>query len=442
MACRPCQAALAKNRLRIAALRATFLRATAWNVGWYSPAMRTHLAFATVLPLLAACPASDDDGGNDDSNGTGAEADSVTLATINVGLAFGYVAEAPARVEPVINALAGLEADVVCVQELWVSQNDAGVWNSDVVEQVLAGTAENYPHQYWSRTVVPDDVVATGCTVEEAEPLEACAQQFCGDVEPDNLADCILADCGAEFTGTSAECQNCMVANLGQPLEDIVAACKGASTSGIVYDGHNGLAILSKLPLSGSAIVELDYAVTSRAVLTATVETAGGNPVEVMCTHIAADLSSSLEYPSGGTYAGFAEENAGQMAAILELASAASPDASLALLGDFNHGPATSEGGPELPEVYQTVLDAGYVDPIAETDVTCTFCDENTLNVGDGRGGVIIDHVYLKTEGTVVDTARILDQTVPVVAADGTEQTLHLSDHFGVQTTIEFAAAP
>jgi endonuclease/exonuclease/phosphatase family metal-dependent hydrolase len=357
--------------------------------------------------------------------------ESFSVASFNVGLAFGYVPEASARVVPITEAIAELDADVVCLQELWLEQDAEGNWTSGTIEAVLGGTASTFEHAYWSRTMAPDGSEPVGCSVEEAEPLEACVVASCGDVPPENLADCVLAECVDEFMGTSAGCQSCMAANLGQPLEAIIAACKGVTQSGIGFDGHNGLAILSRLPLRSTEIRELDYALTARSILHASVELESGGAVEVLCTHLAADLSTSIDYPEGGTYASFGEENRAQTDAILGFAEELG--GTVVMAGDFNHGPDRNGARAELPENYAAVLDAGFTDPIAEAGASCTYCDGNALIGGMGESGTLIDHVYVPEGVRVSGAGVVLDERIEVTGADGNAITVNLSDHFGVR---------
>lgn len=399
---------------------------------------RLLTALSLTLPLATACPSDDGDVDSDSSSqDTNAGGASVKLVSFNLALAFGYIEEASARVDPIIAALSASDADVVCLQELWVNQNDNAEWTTEVIDRVLGGTTTNYPHQYMVRTTPKDDTPVTGCTVEEAEPLEACATMNCGDEPPENLSDCILEQCSAEFGATAPGCQSCLAANLGQPLDAIVAACKGVTASGVVYDSHNGLAILSKHPLSNTSIAELDFALTARSILHATVTTPQDNTLEVYCTHLAADLTDEIAYPEGGTYTTFAEENAAQTTALLELAGAAGPNATVALMGDFNQGPSIGAGTAELEANYQSIISAGYADPIADEGVECTFCNSNTLNSG-GTGGKLIDHIFVTTPGTIGASGLVFDEAQELTSADGTPKTLHISDHYGLETTISF----
>lgn len=394
-------------------------------------AFRARVALA--LLALTACPSSEpstSEGDTDTDANTDATLQSLVLTTFNVGLAFGYVEEASARVDPIIAALSDSTADVICVQELWANQDDAGQWTEDVIGRVLSGTADSFPHQYWERTTSPEGTEPAGCTIEEAEPLEECAFEACGDLAPENLADCVLLECATQFSETSAGCQNCMASNLGGELEDIIAACKGVFSDGIVYDGHNGLAVLSKHPLEVTEHRAFDFSLTARSALHVRVAPADGEPFDAYCTHLASDLSATLDYPEGGTYGSYAEENAAQTTALLAFADETATSDTTVLFGDFNHGPG------ELPDNYQVVLDAGWADPIADAGESCSFCPDNTLLAGATDVGDLIDHVYLKTSGTVESASIVFDETVEITRADGTNQSSNLSDHYGVEVEL------
>lgn len=385
---------------------------------------RALLLSAAAAVALAGC------GADDTEPEPEPEPQPLVLASFNVGLAFGYVEEASARVDPVIAAIEASRADVICVQELWTNQDDAGAWTQEVIDRVLAGTAEAYPHQYWERTTAPEGTAPLGCTIEEAEPLEECAVEACGDVAPENLADCVLVECAAQFSATSAECQNCLAANIGSPLDEIIGACKGVFSDGIVYDGHNGLAVLSRHPLEATEHLAFDFSLTARSALHVAVTPADGDPFDAYCTHLASDLSSTLSYPEDGPYASYAEENASQASDLLAFVDDTATAETVVLLGDFNHGPG------ELPDNYEIMLDAGYEDPIADADVACTFCPENTLLEGADDVDDLIDHIYVRTPGSIESAQTVFDETVEVTLADGTTAQSNLSDHYGVEVEL------
>lgn len=373
-------------------------------------------AVTLALLGLAACPAEDE-----------GPSEPLSLVTFNVGLAFGYVEDASGRIDPAIDAVNNSGADVVCIQELWTNQDENAEWSQETIDRFLSGTMETYRYQHWERTVAPEDAAPTGCNIEESEPLEVCAFAACGDVPTENITDCVLANCTPEFSETSAGCQSCLAANLGMPLEDIVAACKGVTTSGIVYDGHNGLLVLSKHKFEVEEIIEFDFALTARAALHVRVGSEDVEPFDVYCTHLASNLSSSISYPEGGTYTSFAEENAAQTDALLQWVEQTSTTETVVLLGDFNHGTG------ELPDSYAKVIDAEFADPIADGDAPCSFCGSNTLLAGATDVDELIDHAYVKTDGQIEEATIVFDSPVSITKADGTVAESNISDHFGVR---------
>lgn len=375
----------------------------------------------SILAVLCGCPADAE---------PPPQLQPLVLTTFNVGLAFGYVEDASGRVEPTIAAINDSDADILCVQELWTNQGEMAMWTQEVIERVLTGTEGTYGHQYWLRTESPDDAEPSGCTIEEAQPLEDCAVAACGDISPENIADCVLDSCGDEFNAVSSGCQSCMVSNLGMPLDDIITACKGVATDGIVYDGHNGLAVLSRHPLTTTEHLAMEYALTARSVLHVRAEPELGDAVDVYCTHLASDLSQTLAYPEGGAYGSYAEENAAQTTAMLDFVQDTASEDTVVLMGDFNHGPG------ELPDNYQQVLDAGYADPIADAGVSCSFCGDNTLLGGATDVDDLIDHIYVQTTGMVESASIVFDQVVEIMRADGSSGSSNLSDHYGVRVEL------
>ena len=383
---------------------------------------------ATLASLLALAPVLT----------SGCAADQTSqVTTFNLGLAFGYVEEASGRVDPIIAALKEADQDVVCLEELWTNQDDTGAWTTDVIDRVLSGVEAIYPYNYWMRTTVPADAPETGCEIAEADTLLACAQPACGDEPPENLADCVLANCADEFNATSPMCQSCLASNLGQPLDSIITACRGVSKGGIVYDGHNGLALLSKRQLGKTEMLEFDYALTARVALHAVVNLPGVGTSDVYCTHLAADLSSSIAYPPGGTYDSFAAENGGQTQALLDWVKTSQKTGNVVVLGDFDHGPARGSFAAEIPDAQKLVIDGGYLDPVSELDPPrCTFCDANLLQKGSGDGGSIIDHVYLPGGPAATDTEVVFTEPVKITGADGMPKMVNLSDHYGLRVTL------
>ena len=82
-------------------------------------------------------------------------------------------------------------------------------------------------------------------------------------------------------------------------------------------------------------------------------------------------------------------------------------DSSPVLMGDFNHGPATTGVESMFLTSYQKVIEGGFVSPYVSKVGKCTKCPENPLagnTTGPNTG--IVDHIYVK-EGTVVSNVKV-----------------------------------
>lgn len=70
------------------------------------------------------------------------------------------------------------------------------------------------------------------------------------------------------------------------------------------------------------------------------------------------------------------------------------------LMGDFNHGPASSQNVVyELPFHYGLMTARGFVSPYILCDGRCTFCADNPILALRGITiSTAIDHIYLSTD--------------------------------------------
>jgi endonuclease/exonuclease/phosphatase family metal-dependent hydrolase len=378
-----------------------------------------------VLMGLAVALGSCDGGGE-------AETNVAAVVTWNVGLAEGYVDYAPQRRPEILKAVAALEADVVCLQEVW-SEADA--------QAVISAAAPTFPHSYQVQ-LVDETVGPPGCPpeLETVADLSTCATAACGTLAPSELGKCVLDQCKPEFEAVPPSCVSCLVANLGQPLDTIFLACTTGSAR-YFAGGANGLVLLSKHPLEDRQHLAMTSTNTQRSVLSATVELPGVGQTDVYCTHLAADLSSQLKY--AGPYDSWAAENLAQLDTLLAHVEATRQTEQVLLLGDFNAGPAIAPDiAAELPDSYARVLAAGYRDwPGTEAGTPCTFCPDNTL-VADDSGGVLIDHVYgknLPAAFALSRASRIATETIQITTDSGPAAS-HLSDHYGLR--LQFDRAP
>lgn len=405
------------------------------------PSMRTNIYVILLALLLAPTPACD---GGSDGGGPGADTmapdtaspdavppdaapdipapvEGTTFATYNLGLAQNFVPFAQERLADVIAAVAALDADVVCLQEVWEDADR---------DALLAATADVFPNAQVFETS-EDEGAAAACTVEETDPLLACVEEFCA--ETDDLTGCVLGNCGDQFAGVSQPCATCLAAHISEPIDDIVAACLTGGGQ-LLFGGRNGLVLLSRLPLGDGGHMALDSFFTQRAVLWQEVITDAG-PVHVFCTHLNAALDE-VEY--GGAFESWEAEQAHQADQLLEwMGGRAEGSEDRIILGDLNCGPAVPpEITGEFEETFARFTDAGFTSPyLAQEAPPCTWCADNPLT--ESATSRVIDHVLLHGAPAAAEAAtlRIMTETITVEGVEGPED-IPLSDHYGVAVTL------
>lgn len=359
------------------------------------------------------------------------ETNVAAVIAYNVGLAEGYVPYAPQRRPGLLEAIPKLNADVVCLEEVW-TQADATA--------VISAAASAFPYSY--QVQLEDTTVGPpGCPPESEEvaQLSVCATSKCGAKDSAGLGPCVLGECDAEFKAVPPSCVECLAANLGQDLETILRSCTTGSAR-YFAKGANGLVLLSKYPLENRTHLAMTSTNTQRSVLGATVDLPGVGKTDIYCTHIAADLEKQLPY--AGPYKSWGGENLAQLDAIFAQIEATKQTEQVLLMGDLNSGPAIPPDiAAELPDNYQHIIDAGWRDwPGTDAPAQCTFCPENTL-VSDTSVGVLIDHVYGKGIPAAFAASRATrfgTETVTIETEDGPAQT-NLSDHFGMRLQFDRA---
>lgn len=346
----------------------------------------------------------------------------VTLVTYNAGLAVGFVPGAESRTPLVAEALANVDADIVCLQEVWLA---------DQIAAVQSATAASFPHSFFPAAQQSSDA---SCAAGEIDPVVQCLETNCADACADEVPDCLLNYCVGPFLGLSLDCQRCAQANVGEDPASVGDTCTNAPVE-FAYGGSFGTGILSKYPMG--PVEEKVFASTSnrRSVLHTTVDVDGA-PLELYCTHLTA-IFDTIPYPRESPVFGAPAWAAEQLVQIDEMNAwiDANGGDRIALLGDMNTGPAVGDIAGEYPENYDQ-LAAGWSVPYADqASPVCTYCGDNPLQLGSGDDGDsrLIDHVMLKGFAGPNTSSRVLDETVAAETCGTPIDPAALSDHYGVQ---------
>lgn len=345
-----------------------------------------------------------------------------TAVSYNGGLAQGFVAAAQDRAQGTADAVAAVDADVICVQEFW---------QADHVELLKAATQANYPHQYFPEPLVPEGGGDPACAEDDLNGLLECLTENCGDVCNDDLPACLLDQCAFDFIGLPKTCQGCAMANVGGTPEEVEATCTTESTS-FAYDSSFGTGILSKHPIVNTDELVFDSTTNRRSALYAELDV-DGTRVDAVCTHLTA-VFAILPYPR--ETGSWAEEQAVQLGQLGDYYDEKTSGADLAvLIGDLNTGGAVGGNEAEVAANYQIIVDAGFSDPYSEGDAECTFCASNPL-VSDDSPDVVIDHVLTKGFEGTTESKRIITDEITALSCGNEIPAAH-SDHYGVSVTFQ-----
>lgn len=375
-------------------------------------------------------------GCGDDDDADARVAPQLTVATFNAGL-IANVGYLDARAARVVDALAELEADVLCVQEFWSEEH----WDA-----LVAANADVRPHVL--RIEAMPGAVGQ-CTPDEFEPLRTCAELACAGEEADALVTCVSTMCQDETVALSSTCITCLLDNATGGIDVFQDACLGSGSGGATdggvpadersyfLGGSFGIGLLSKLPLNEPQTLVLDSSGNRRGVLHATTDVETLGEIAVLCTHLSA-VQNNVRYE--GSYGDWESENAAHARALVDFADdQAGGEGPVLVLGDLNCGPARPGVEAELADSYAELANAGFVDPFLDgDDAACTFCSANALVGSDDTGvDAAIDHILTRGLDAQVATTRVLMESFQDPGADGgAADTIPLSDHYGLRATI------
>jgi endonuclease/exonuclease/phosphatase family metal-dependent hydrolase len=396
------------------------------------------------------------------------ELEEVTIDTFNVALAGAFIPYEDERRQPIADAIASHDADVLCLQEVWTQADK---------ELIRDAVAENYPHVAVfendldrlpddptdqegnvppTPTTVPcpDVEVLEGVTIEDQmNDAVDCVSENCSTMPGSEdgrteSATCASDSCSLAVAGLllgNAEQQRCYACVVTQlptsTFGDIRGSCTTIVNQDLAFNGQNGVMILSKYPLENKGEWVIPGTWNRRTILRATVKLPGGADLDTYCNHLT-PIFDDFTFPYTGQYgegktgaAGWQAEQELQTEKLVAHVEATSGSRPAVILGDFNAGLTfpdqniVGEGEPTFERL------AGAYTPAYTDDYTpqCTFCSDNLLT--GAESDVWIDHVFLHEldADAVIDTERVFDEAVVPIEGVGT---VPLSDHYGMRSVI------
>lgn len=344
--------------------------------------------------------------------------------TYNGGLGPGFMKLATPRIPAVVEGVASLDSDVLCLQEIWTAGAAAAV--TDALE---GAGMETYAEDTTGENETGKDV----CTAEQIQSMVDCVAANCADVVGEDVTLCAVKQCqgaAAILYLMAPQCLNCVLAQPGEQPEEIRSVCVDGGGASRLYGGRNSMLLASRYALTHREALRLPSSGANRVALLATLEGYGTTPIEIGCVHLSANGRIP---PTETRFKDWEAERLAQFTMVSDRLKERAEGRPTLFLGDMNFGTGNAE-------FYAAALGMGFQDPAAAADPPfCSSCKGNLLK-GDGTatGGTLIDHVLTRDLGDAlhpVGAERFLDEPVTVTGHDGNPVVTHPSDHYGVRVT-------
>jgi endonuclease/exonuclease/phosphatase family metal-dependent hydrolase len=418
--------------------------------------MRFLRVFLGTLLLLGACSSSSSDEG---------DAVDVTIDTFNVALAGRFIPYEAERRQPLADAIAEVDSDIVCLQEVWTQAD------KELIRDMAVG---NFPYSVLFETALDTPVNDDTDQMGEVPPTPTTVP--CPDTEaPEGgvtIADQMTTavDCVVEFCSTDdgytestscagknctldvlpllngdaqqQRCYACIATQLPtSKLADIGTNCTTVVDQDLAFEGQNGVMILSRYPLSNAENWVIPGTWNQRVIIRATATLPNEATLDMYCNHLT-PIFDDLTYPYTGQYgndnlgaAGWESEQYLQAQKLIAFVQDRSGDSPAVILGDLNAGRAypaqdISEEGADTLSLLEATFPAALA---SDYEPLCTFCADNPLT--DTASSVWIDHILLNglTSDATQSTVRTFDDAVVPVGGD---ELVPLSDHYGLRSVI------
>ncbi len=343
----------------------------------------------------------------------------VSFDVFNTQLNGSFSAYEEERRQPIIDALAQLESDVVCVTEVWSQADKKAIAD--------AAAASNFKYSFytnhdWDTTVddptdqngqVPPTYENAACTnsIDKMNAALDCLKTNCmggnEDGKPDASFKTCIMSCATSgliplITGTPDDrsCWSCIFTQMAS-YETVAWTrdkCANDPKARFVFRGADGAMVLSKRPISNPSAWVLPATEWRVSVLRAPITMDNGANIDTYCTVLTTPTTSCLTRPYTGQYGGTAgaptdcnpqwtAELVLQSKKLVDHVKKSSIDvgSTAVILGDFYSGTGYSSGGNEVltaqyADAYQNLTGAFVPAVPLDYAPVCTYCaNENPI---------------------------------------------------------------
>ncbi|XP_045174125.1 uncharacterized protein LOC123535483 [Mercenaria mercenaria] len=335
------------------------------------------------------------------------------------------------RREAIINELRRLDADVVCLQEVWIGQD---------VERIVTELSDQYTFSH-SKLHVPGKL-SGNLPCQDGPSMPPCnyhaINQFTNCVRKNKCLrrrlsqaqtyTCINFNCYHLYETLSQDCVGCMTASW-QDISTVFQKCVGTGLPAINMRTVNapGLLLLSKRPLHNAKYTDF-HPFTKEFIERGYIEADTQDLGKVVCTHTTHSFPfySEMELSRKGHFSSYLEQGRSERNELIKQFGNSYP---MVLAGDFNigdtFGPLINQ---DLPQEFCHLAKYFDVTPVKQ----CTICWPHENIYTKSSQGVlhtVVDHIFHRGH-QVVKSLRV------VTPDDATLDNLPLSNHNGVMTVL------
>ncbi|KAL4223649.1 hypothetical protein ACF0H5_017117 [Mactra antiquata] len=333
------------------------------------------------------------------------------------------------RREAIISELRRVDADVVCLQEVWIGQD---------VERFVDGLSDLYKHSHSKLhipgkygPVLPDQTGPSmaPCPNNDIMAFLRCGRRNrCFRQQGQRIVGCLHAHCYHIYVRLPQECLTCAATSYkNRALAQRNCMGNGQPAFNMMTINTPGLLILSKTPLYNAKYTDF-HPYTTETIERGFLEADTPGLGKVVCTHVT--MNYPLYYEIGLSYRGvfhsFWEQGHSERTELIETFGNTK---SLILAGDFNTG---DRFGPlintDLPHEYCHLAKVFDNTPVKE----CTLCwPHENIYTKDLKSALntVVDHVFYKGH-TNINVERVIKPTDALIIDN-----IPLSDHNGVKAT-------
>jgi len=337
------------------------------------------------------------------------------------------------RVKQIEKVLFDADADVVCIQGVFYSEDVSAV------KKVMNDKGYGVNH---SNTDNSDpEIIPPSCMDNDLAPVMACYMNNClGETDPT----CVVTNCWGEMLALPAECRNCLlgegIGGITGDITDLLGNC--TQEEEIIYskEGKNGVILATRLTFQDKVyeVEKLSSTGTRSVAISAMIadkEREGLGKIHIVCSGL-----SQAKGDYDGLNESWEQEQLLQVQELKDIAESKESDLAI-IMGDFQSNVVGGENILENNPGPIALFEAdGWYDPYFDVDdddnIECTICPENPMV--QAKKESVPDHIIFSTKDNLeFFTERVFLNRFTLIDEENKTRTRYsISDHYGIKTIV------